>query len=286
MGYVRALRSSKAALSSLLLASAVASASAQQPSQAQTDAIRKSCRSDFMANCSGVQPGGKEALECLKQHVGKLSPACQTAVSQIMPAPPAAPPPAAPPPPPAAVTAPAPPPAAPPPAAPPPMPAQAQPVAPPPAAAAQAQKPSQAEKDAIRQSCRSDFMAHCSGVTPGTKDAMKCLESHLAALSPPCKAAVVAIATTPGKKPPAAIAAPAPVKSAPAAAAPMVIPPEGPPHVVIDAAVVLRACKLDMIRHCMGVQPGGGREVACLAAHGDGLSIRCRAALQVSAPLR
>lgn len=36
-------------------------APAQQPSQAQRDAIRAACRPDFIANCSGVQPGGKVA---------------------------------------------------------------------------------------------------------------------------------------------------------------------------------------------------------------------------------
>jgi hypothetical protein len=68
---------------------------AQQPAPEQTSAIRASCRSDFMANCSGVQPGGRDALECLQRNLAKLSPACKTAVSAITPAP-AAPPAAAP----------------------------------------------------------------------------------------------------------------------------------------------------------------------------------------------
>ena len=60
----------------LALAGSVA-AQAQQPTSAQTDAIRQSCRSDFMANCAGVQPGGKDALLCLKDHLGSLSAACK-----------------------------------------------------------------------------------------------------------------------------------------------------------------------------------------------------------------
>lgn len=59
---------------------------AQQPTPAQTSAIRANCRSDFMANCSGVQPGGRDALECLKRNLGKLSGGCQAAVSAISPA--------------------------------------------------------------------------------------------------------------------------------------------------------------------------------------------------------
>src|ERR1700728_2456970 len=78
---------------------------AQQPSQDQISAIRQSCRSDFMANCSGVQPGGKDALECLKRNLPKLSRACKTAVSAVGPAAPASEPPTASPPSPAAAPA-------------------------------------------------------------------------------------------------------------------------------------------------------------------------------------
>ena len=65
-------------------------AQAQQPTPAQSDAIRQSCRSDFMADCAGVQPGGKEALQCLQHNVAKLSPPCKNAVAATMPPPPAA----------------------------------------------------------------------------------------------------------------------------------------------------------------------------------------------------
>jgi hypothetical protein len=56
---------------------------AQQPTQAQRDAIRASCRSDFMANCAGVQPGGKEAMECLLRNESTLSGPCRSAVNAI-----------------------------------------------------------------------------------------------------------------------------------------------------------------------------------------------------------
>jgi hypothetical protein len=79
----------------LLLVLASGLAQAQQPSATQSSAIRSNCRSDFMANCSGVTPGGKDALDCLKQNLAKLSAPCQTAVSATMPAPPAAAPAAA-----------------------------------------------------------------------------------------------------------------------------------------------------------------------------------------------
>src|SRR5215218_6031110 len=75
-------------LAALGLCLSAMSASAQ-PTQAQRDAIRSSCRSDYMANCSSVTPGGAEALQCLQSHMSKLSSACQGAVKAISP--PAAP---------------------------------------------------------------------------------------------------------------------------------------------------------------------------------------------------
>ena len=92
-------------------------AAAQEPTPDQQSAIRSNCRSDFMANCSGVPRGGKEAMQCLKDNVAKLSSGCQQAVKAVMPA--AAPKPPAPP----VIATPAVPPAAPPaPAAAPPAP--------------------------------------------------------------------------------------------------------------------------------------------------------------------
>ncbi|WP_245333928.1 cysteine rich repeat-containing protein, partial [Bradyrhizobium guangdongense] len=42
---------------------------AQAPTDAQKSAIRSACRSDFMAHCSSVTPGGVEAYQCLKKNV-------------------------------------------------------------------------------------------------------------------------------------------------------------------------------------------------------------------------
>jgi hypothetical protein len=60
------------------------SAGAQaQVTDAQRSAIRSSCRSDFMANCSSVTPGGAEAFQCLKQNESKLSSACRSAINAV-----------------------------------------------------------------------------------------------------------------------------------------------------------------------------------------------------------
>src|SRR5215831_15089094 len=67
-------------LASLVL---VAGPAFAQPTAEQQSAIRNNCRSDFMSNCSGVTPGGAEALQCLQRNVAKLSPGCQGAVNAL-----------------------------------------------------------------------------------------------------------------------------------------------------------------------------------------------------------
>jgi hypothetical protein len=49
---------------------------------------------------------------------------------------------------------------------------------------------------------------------------------------------------------------------------------------------MLRACKLDLIRHCSNVEAGDGRKLACLNDHGPNLTMRCRTALKITAPVR
>src|SRR5262249_6056471 len=53
---------------------AAGDAFAQKPSQSQINAMRQSCRSDYMAHCSSVPTGGAPALNCLKQNLANLSP--------------------------------------------------------------------------------------------------------------------------------------------------------------------------------------------------------------------
>lgn len=56
---------------------------AEQPTEAQKEAIRTECRSDFIAHCAGVEPGGLPALQCLESHMDSLSDACQAAVKPV-----------------------------------------------------------------------------------------------------------------------------------------------------------------------------------------------------------
>jgi hypothetical protein len=171
----RKIVNSLGALICVLLAAALSPAQAQQPTPAQTDAVRQSCRTDFMANCGGVQPGTREALQCLQQNVAKLSPSCKTAVRATMPAPPAA---AAPAPRPAAAAAPS---------------------SPPPAAAAPAAEVPPLKVRAfimpqrrivITTICSGDAPKLCPGVPPIGPSLLNCLAAHASALSKQCYDAI------------------------------------------------------------------------------------------------
>jgi hypothetical protein len=261
----------KALLAAALFATA-APAFAQAPTDAQRSAIRSACRSDFMAHCSSVTPGGTEAFQCLQKNMSSLSSGCQTAVRAI--APPAAPkteaapkeavkeaaPKAEPAPAPAAPkaeSAPA-----------------AKPVAAPPApkAAAATKPPSSAQLAAIKSSCRGDYPKVCASVPPGGAPALECLEKNKARVSPACEKAVSA--ATGGA--PAATAVPAGgAAAAPAAAAPtvLVLRPLRPREQLF---VAQSACGADIRTICAGVEAGGGRIIQCLASNAASLSPACR----------
>jgi len=257
------------------------SAFAQGPSEAQRAAVKAQCRSDYMAHCSSVTPGGKEALECLAQHMSSLSSGCQEAVKAVEaavapkeePKQEAAP---------ATAAAPAAAPAT----------EAAKPAAegaPKAASAAPGKKPSSAQIAAVKSNCRSDYMKVCSSVTPGGPAALQCLEKNEARLSPSCKKAVAAAAGGGGAAPAAASgSAPATANAAPdaappaggaaaaPAAAPLVLRPMRPIEVL---GVMRSACGVDVRTLCAGVPPGGGRIISCLVEQSASLSPACREVL-------
>ncbi len=243
-----------------------APALAQAPTEAQRDAIKSQCRSDYMAHCSSVPPGGEASLQCLQKNMSSLSSGCQGAVRAVeapaaattaKPADTAAPKAAAPA---AAATA---------------APKAAEPKA---AAAAPAGQPTSAQISAIRSACRSDYPKVCAGVPTGGAPALQCLEKNKAKLSAGCEKAVSAAggsATTAAA--PAAGAAPAAAGAAAAAA------PATPTVIVLrpmrprEELLVLRsACGADVRSICGGVAPGGGRIVQCLATNAGQLSPACK----------
>src|SRR5712691_4444380 len=56
---------------------------AQKPTQAQINAMRQACRSDYQTYCSSVPTGGSAALTCLQQKAQSLSGPCQRAVATV-----------------------------------------------------------------------------------------------------------------------------------------------------------------------------------------------------------
>jgi len=255
---------------------------AQAPSEAQREAIKSNCRSDYMAHCSSIPPGGEASLQCLQKNMASLSGACASAVKAVeAPAETKAEPAAAPKetqketqkeaPKQETRTEPA-------PAA-----APAKTAAEPAAstkAAATPGKPSSAQIAAIRSNCRSDYPKVCAGVPTGGAAALECLEKNKAKLSAACGKAVAAAGG--GAAPAAAGAAPAsanaaPAEAAPAAeAAPLRLRPMLPREVLF---VARSACGADVRALCAGVPVGGGRIVECLASQPAALSPACREVL-------
>ena len=256
-------------LAGLLLGVTVSPIMAQQPTQEQRDAIRASCRSDFMANCSGVQPGGKDALECLKRNHAKLSATCKAAVAAIAAPAPSKPPAAAAP----ASSA----------------PAAAEPTAKP---AAAAPAPSQADQiKAVRKACTlDDIAAHCSWIAPGNPEIVLCLQANATDLSPACQSAVGAL---PPAAVPKAVEAPAPAaappKKPPAPARAAAAPPPAPAAAPVITAkptaqqtsAIRAACRSDFMSRCSGVTPGGAAALQCLQRNAARLSPACRSAVAV-----
>jgi len=256
-----------AKLAPLLAAGAIfaTAAFAQAPSQAQRDAIKAQCRSDYIAHCSSVPPGGEASLQCLQKNMSSLSSSCQSAVRAVeapaaataKPADTAAPKAAAPA---AATTA---------------APKAAEPKT---AAAVPAGQPSSAQISAIRSACRSDYPKVCAGVPTGGAPALQCLEKNKAKLSAGCEKAVsaaggggaTAAAPAAGAAPAAAGAA---VAAAPAAPTVIVLRPMRPRE---ELLVLRSACGADVRSICGGVQPGGGRIVQCLATNAAQLSPGCK----------
>jgi hypothetical protein len=248
----------RALLASGIVVVTTLTAFAQQPTSEQISAIRASCRSDFMAQCAGVQPGTRDALECLKRNAVKVSPSCKAALDAVgsRPTESAAPGPAA-----AAPAS---------PAAAEPAAAAAEPAAPPPRdpAAFEDRKSPPSPIAAVRTACRADFGVHCPGVRPGDSAALRCLQVNAAALSPPCREAVMAIGE--GRAPPpAGAAAASPV-------APLGPIPQMRPRRALE---ILSFCEPEVRTLCADVPPGGGRILECLAENYARLSPQCYGAL-------
>src|SRR5262249_36215744 len=246
-------------------------ASAQRPSEQQIAAVRAACRSDYIAHCAGVPPGGAQALACLREHLASVSPACQQAVNAAAPVAPAAAPVA-------------------PTAAPAPAPTQAAPAVPSSRAAAAIERmqPTDEQFGIILEACGPDIDNHCASAERGPGWQLECLRKNAAALSTGCEQVLVAIAATapapaaaapaPAAPAAAAPAAPAPAPTAPAAvAAPPPAPRARPNREQIVA--IFQSCRRDMREYCAGGERAPGSRIKCLRDNAANLSPECQGAL-------
>jgi hypothetical protein len=178
----RALAAGAAALATLVF-----DAAAQQPTQAQQSAIRSSCRNDFQAMCSGVQPGGSAALQCLQQNAAKASPACQQALGAVGGGGGGAPAGAA-------------------------APMQQQGMQPQMQQQQQGMQPQMQQQGGgmgrmsmrdefrlTREECGQDYRTYCQRVQPGGGRAVTCLEANAQSLQPGCQKALMAMKQQMGK---------------------------------------------------------------------------------------
>jgi hypothetical protein len=240
---------------------AIATPSFAQPTEAQKEAVKSACRSDYMAHCSSVTPGGEAALQCLAKNMSSLSSSCQSAVKAVEAA-------AEPKSEPAKSEA--------APAAP--KTETAKPAAEPKGetkaatTTAAAKKPTDAQVSAIRTACRSDYPKVCAGVPTGGAPALECLEKNKAKVSAGCGKALAAVS---GGAAPAAGGGAVPAAGAAPAAAPAVIVLR--PMLPREELFVMRsACGGDIRTLCAGVAPGGGRIMQCIANRAADLSPACK----------
>jgi len=147
-----------------------------------------------------------------------------------------------------------------------------------------AQQPTDAQRNAIKSACRSDFLSNCSGVTPGGKEALACLQQHDASLSSGCKQALSALggsgkSATPKSSSDASTAPAAPdTGGTPKAAAPAAAAaPELSPRE--EMVIAREACGPDFRSYCRAVPLGGGRGIACLRENRQRLSPGCQKVL-------
>jgi hypothetical protein len=239
------------ALACCLIASG---AMAAELTDAEKDALRSDCRSDYFSYCSSV-PRGPAVLTCLQKNIASVSPGCRQALGELGGGPAA----------PSTATPPAQAPAAPPAPGATPSPASSSSAAP----AADGTTPSPAAAPAPSETPKAQ-------PSPATEPAPAAPPTPPAASAPPAASTSKSAATPPANTP----SAPAKPTSPPTAAAAPV--PPAPAYGPLERLVLLRrACGADARAFCAGVPLGDGRIMECLMAQAPSLSPPCRDALVV-----
>jgi Cysteine rich repeat len=153
--------------------------------------------------------------------------------------------------------------------------------------------PTEAQQQAIRSSCQSDYRSYCASVPTGGSAALQCLEKNVASLSSACQQAVKAASggggssSTTGESGAATTTAPATATAPATTTAPAA--DSGSSAAAGQAVIVLKpgqeialmreACGADYRAHCDGVRIIGGGALSCLVSHASSLSPSCKTVL-------
>jgi hypothetical protein len=154
--------------------------------------------------------------------------------------------------------------------------------------------PTQAQQDAIRSSCQSDYRTYCASVPTGGSAALQCLEKNVASLSSACQQAVRAAtggSAASSSSSSSTTTAPAASGGSSSATAPasggaasgQTAASSAPAVIVIqpgqEIALMREACGSDYRAHCAGVRIIGGGALQCLVSHASSLSQSCKSEL-------
>jgi Cysteine rich repeat len=154
--------------------------------------------------------------------------------------------------------------------------------------------PTEAQQQAIRSSCQSDYRTYCASVPTGGSAALQCLEKNISSLSAACQQAVNAAtgggsASTSGESGGSAVSGGSATTSGASAGGTAANPQTnsaGQPKPVIivlepvqELAVMREACGSDYRTFCAGVRIIGGGALSCLVSHASALSPSCKGML-------
>jgi hypothetical protein len=149
--------------------------------------------------------------------------------------------------------------------------------------------PTQAQQQAIRSNCQSDYRTYCASVPTGGQASLQCLQKNMSTLSAACQQAVQAAtgggsaSTSSGSGNTAAPSSSTTTSGQSGGSAPAGSQSNAPVVIVLapgqELAVMRQACGADYRKFCAGVRILGGGALSCLVSHATALSPSCKGML-------